>query len=293
MVTVQLPAQFKAEKLFPFIMEKFGTFENVPSAVTFDFAALRFIRPSGVVFLSNLTRYLGQRGCEVEYSGLDLGKDPIKFLDDSRFFEVHLDQKLSPDSQPRETTQPLVELRHEFSHAWTHNTLAPWLSNIAGVPIAGLAELQTIMSELFNNIKDHSDNDVGSVFAQWYPNEKCLQVAVADFGLGIPETVRRVEGHLSDAEAIVRAFEEGFSAQSTPQNRGQGLYQLRQYVLECLGGSLTVRSHKGAVGFEKSGNSVRIMPYDALGFCPGTMIEFNIRTDLIEVEDEGSGDFEW
>jgi signal transduction histidine kinase len=149
------------------------------------------------------------------------------------------------------------------------------------------------MSELFNNISDHTDFDVGCVFAQWYPNISNLRIAVADFGQGIPATVRRVEPDLNDNDAIIREFDEGFSSQSTPQNRGQGLYYLRQNVIDNWGGSLTIRSGEGAVTFRKSGNSVTIVPYSGNGFCPGTMIEFNIQTDVIEFEEENDGDFQW
>ncbi|MFQ1700491.1 ATP-binding protein [Loktanella agnita] len=293
MITVQLPRQFEADRLFLFIKENFGTFESVPDAVEFDFSRMNFAFPSGVVFLSNLTRFLLRQGCEVSYSGMDTNKECIKFLDDSLFFQQHLREKLSQHSAPRVTTQPLIELRHKDCHAWIHNIFAPWLSEISGVPMSGLAEFQTCMSELFNNINDHSAFDVGSVFAQWYPQKKNLQIVIADFGQGIPETVRRIEPHLSDSEAIIRSFDEGFSSRSTPQNRGQGLYYLRQNVLEHLGGALTVRSREGAVTFRKSGNSLTVVPYVVQGFCPGTMIEFNIQTDVIEFEEENGGDFEW
>lgn len=293
MLNVKLPRQFEATRLFRFIKDEFGTFDTLPDEVHFDFSEMNFVLPSGIVFLSNLTRFLARRGCRVSFVGMDTDKSCIRYLDDSLFFQQHLHAKLLAGSAPRETTQPLIELRHQESHAWVHQTLAPWLSEISGVPITGLAEFQTCMSELFNNINDHSAFDVGSVYAQWYPQRKNLQIVVADFGQGIPTTVRRVEPQLSDNEAIIRAFDEGFSSQSTPRNRGQGLYYLRQNVLWNLGGELTVRSREGAVTFRKSGNSLTVVPYNAQGFCPGTMIEFSIMTDVIEFEDETGGEFEW
>ena len=136
--------------------------------------------------------------------------------------------------------------------------------------------------------------DVGSIFAQWYPKLDKVFVSIADFGAGIPETVRTVEPGLSDEEAIVRAFEDGFSSRSTPRNRGVGLHLLRQNVIERFDGSITVRSQSGAVRFDKSGNSVRVVPYKARGFCPGTMIDIEFRTDLIDEEErDESADFEW
>lgn len=293
MLKVVLPKRFEAKSLFPFIKKNFGTFEVIPDRVIFDFSQMNFVVPSGIVFLSNLNLFLVRQGCHVKFQNMDITKDCIKFLDDSLFFEHHLGNKLRETSRPRQTTQPLIELRQQECHGWVHNTLAPWLSDISGIPIAGLAEFQTCISELFNNIENHSQFDVGSIFAQWYPQEKVLRIAVADFGQGIPETVRRVEPNLSDNQAIIRSFDEGFSSQSVPQNRGQGLYYLRQNVLDHLGGEVVVRSREGAVTFRKSGKSLTVVPYKAEGFCPGTMIEFNIRTDVIEYEEEIDGDFEW
>jgi anti-sigma regulatory factor (Ser/Thr protein kinase) len=293
LIHVILPKRFEAQYLFPFIKKNFGTFEAIPDEVVFDFSEMRFVFPSGIVFLSNLALFLVRRGCKVSFNMIDPTRDCIKFLDDSLFFEHHLGEKLLKTSGPRATTQPLIELRHQDCHGWIHNTLAPWVSGISDIPVSGLAEFQTCISELFNNINDHSQFDVGSIFAQWYPKLKVLQIAVADFGQGIPETVRRVEPNLSDNDAIIRSFDEGFSSQSTPQNRGQGLYYLRQNILHHLGGTLIVRSREGAVKFGKSGNSLTVMPYSIQGYCPGTMIEFNINTEVIEFEDEISGDFEW
>ena len=52
-----LPAQFKAMELFTKVNQEFGRFETIPTAVDFDFSQLRFVRPSGVVFLSNLALF--------------------------------------------------------------------------------------------------------------------------------------------------------------------------------------------------------------------------------------------
>ncbi len=54
---VVLPAQFKAMELFTKVNQEFGRFETIPTAVDFDFSQLRFVRPSGVVFLSNLALF--------------------------------------------------------------------------------------------------------------------------------------------------------------------------------------------------------------------------------------------
>ncbi len=275
------------------MQEQFGTPIQIPDKVDFDFSGMAFVRPSGIVFLSNLSWFLHRNGCKVTYFGMDPKKASIKYLDDSGFFSQHLGHSLNENCSVRPTTKPLHQLQHSMSHSWIAMDLLPWLSSHSNVPIAELAEFKTCLSEVFNNIADHTALDVGSVFAQWYPQEEKLEIAIADFGIGIPETVRRVEPNHSDAAAILRAFDDGFSSQSTPQNRGAGLYYLLQNVLDHLGGSLTIRSQGGAVTYTKSGNLLRSVPYEGQGFCPGTMIEIVIKTDQMAFDTAEDEDFQW
>lgn len=288
-----IPSQAHSTTLFSEVGRVFGNFGSVPNSVVLDFSRLRFCRPAAVVFLSNLTNYLVRLGVPVSWRGIDQRKQAIRFLDDSLFFKQHIGHLLSESAQPRATTRPLLELRHTHSHSWISFELVPWLVACSGLPEEAFAEFRTCMSELFNNINDHSNFDVGSTFAQWYPNESRLIVAVADFGRGIPSAVRTVEPDHADGSAIIRAFDEGFSSRTTPRNRGAGLYLLQQNVLDNLGGALRVSSGSGSVRFWKSSNSLRSEIYSVAGYCPGTMIEFEIRTDQIELGDIGEVDFQW
>lgn len=288
-----VPAQAHSTTLFAEAGRVFGTFEELPNAVAIDFSRLHFCRPPAVVFLSNLTKYLLRNGVSVTWQGMDCNKQAIRFLDDSLFFQQHLGEPLNDAVRPRRTTKPLVDVRHTDCHGWIASDLVPWLVDCSELHVDAFAEFRTCMSELFNNIKDHTDLDVGSTFAQWYPNECRLQIAIADFGRGIPSAVRTVEPDHDDHSAIVRAFDEGFSSRSTPQNRGAGLFFLRQNVLDNLGGSLRISSAGGSVRFSKSGNSLRKELYSVTGYCPGTMIEFEIRTDQIDFDEVGEVDFQW
>lgn len=45
---------------------------------------------------------------------------------------------------------------------------------------------------MLNNIKDHTEFDIGSIFAQHFPNKKEVVISVSDFGLGIPDKVREL-----------------------------------------------------------------------------------------------------
>ncbi|WP_420337528.1 ATP-binding protein [Roseibium sp.] len=292
-IQVFLPSQFTAPEIFPVIRDSFGTFSEIPTEVDFEFSNLRFVRPSGIVFLSNVARYLHRSGCRVTFSGMRRETNCIRFLDDSKFFEQHIGQAICEGSSPRSTTQPLREVRHEQSHNWLRSTLIPWLSISSQVPEHDLYNVQTCISEIFNNINDHSSQDVGSIFAQWYPNERRVIISVADFGQGIPNAVRTVEGELSDPLAITRAFDNEFSSKSTPRNRGVGLFDLKQNVVGRFGGRVTVHSLGGAVEFRNVDGSVNTSTYNVNGYCPGTLIDIELSTDRIEITNGERESFTW
>ena len=292
-VKVVLPRQFIATKIFEEVDRHFGNFQEIPSKVDFDFRQLQFVRPSGVVFLSNLTKYLVRNGCEVTFCGMSKRTLAIEFLDDSLFFEQHLGKKLNSSCSPRSTTLPLIEIQHSDSHSWIRSTFIPWLSDCTSIAPHDLGELATCLGELFNNIDDHTELDVGSVFAQWYPQEERIIVAIADFGVGIPSTVSRVCAGLSDNDAIMKAFEDEFTSRSTPRNRGAGLFFLLQNVVQNLGGKLEVNSARGSLKFEKDRNSYSVVPYARRGFCPGTMIVLEFSSAEIERTEGDLEDIEW
>ena len=150
--------------------------------------------------------------------------------------------------------------------------------------------LKACISELFNNIQDHTRYDIGSIFVQHFPNEQSVNVSISDFGLGIPESVKASLPKLKDSDAILKAVEEGFTTKSTPQNRGAGL----DYLLRTV-----VSTNRGEVTFYSCGAIVQFKPdseptvFDGVGFCPGTTIDINLRTDTIEVLPDEREELTW
>jgi len=87
---IVLPAQFRGSTLSQVAADVGRHVDdkgNWPEAVTFDFSRLTFIRPAGVVFLSNLAYWLNEKGTAVSFTNCDGRRGAIKYLDDSLFFE--------------------------------------------------------------------------------------------------------------------------------------------------------------------------------------------------------------
>jgi anti-sigma regulatory factor (Ser/Thr protein kinase) len=266
---------------------------RIPDQLSIDFSGLEFIKPCGVVFLSNLVHWLAIKSCKVVFVECSTRTQPISYLDDSLFFEQHLGRKLNEAASPRSTTRPLIKIAQPESHAWLDTNLVPWLAARLGITRASVGPFRASISELFNNIKDHTKLDIGSIFVQHFPRIDRIEIAVSDFGQGIPASIRAKLPDLTDGQAIRKAVEEGFTTQSLPTNRGAGLDYLLRVVVLGNGGSVTIYSGRGIVRFDRSGDHIAAHELPGVGFCPGTTIEIHLRTDTIEVLPSEEEELEW
>jgi hypothetical protein len=116
---IALPQQFRGTTLSTVAAAVVDHVDNDgvwPEELTFDFSRLNFIRPAGVVFLSNLCHWLNEQGTKVSFANCDCKRQAIKYLDDSLFFQQHCQERLRADSTPRKTTKPLQRIAQKDSH---------------------------------------------------------------------------------------------------------------------------------------------------------------------------------
>jgi hypothetical protein len=159
---ILLPQQFKGTTLSQVAADVVKHVDDGrwPEAIIFDFSRLNFIRPAGVVFLSNLAYWLNEKGTKVSFTNCDTTRGAIKYLDDSLFFEQHCGAKLSSHSAPRSTTRPLQRISQQDSLAWLETNFIPWLAAHLGITQPSLYTFKACVSELFNNIQDHTRYDM-------------------------------------------------------------------------------------------------------------------------------------
>jgi hypothetical protein len=295
MPTIHLPSQFDGSTIATLAEAAAQHASNGwPIELAIDLSHLRFVRPAGVVFLSNLITWLHNQGTRVLIQNIDLRSAPIVFLDDSLFFEQHCGAKRRPAAAPRATTRPLMQIAHANSHDWLRNDLIPWLALRLNLNQPSLHQFQNCVAELFNNIQDQTRFDIGTIFAQHFPRENRVYVTLSDFGVGIPDNVRRVLPYLSDTDAIVKATENGFTTKSSPQNQGIGLDYLIKYVVGQNGGTVTFCSGTSIVRFERHHqHGISYQQIWSTGFCPGTTVDIVLRTDNITPLPDEPEDLEW
>lgn len=220
---VILPTTFDRHTMYSFISEIIHE-NNQPKSdfIVFNFEKLRFIKPSGITILNNIIQWLQKQEIEVQFHIPKLPDriiqtNPIKYLDDTGFFYLYLNENIFLDSQLRDTTIPLRNVTCDESYSWLENTLISWLMRILNVDNrAGFSGIKTCIGEIFNNIRDHSGENIGCVFAQYYPKYDDIQIAISDFGVGIPWRIKDRYQCRDDAEALEIAIQEGTTTQSYP-----------------------------------------------------------------------------
>lgn len=100
-----------------------------------------------------------------------------------------------------------------------------------------LTMLNSCLSELINNVYNHSYSSTGAyVFSQYYPENNEIKFAVSDLGIGIPESINNFmltakQPKLTNIECVKWAMEENNTTQSIPQNKGKGLNNIASFVI--------------------------------------------------------------
>lgn len=299
---VFLPNQFSRDTMYDLITQVIDRdMKPVDSIVVFNFNKLRFIRPAGVTVLSNLVEWLIKRGVDVKFAlpdkteSLNRKTNPIKYLDDSLFFNRYIGYKYLSDSSPRETTLPLQLVAYGESYNWLKKIFSPWLlSNLSVNKEDALVNVEICIQEIFNNIKDHAQEDIGCIFIQNYPKEDEIIISISDFGVGIPYWVKATTSEeITDSQAIEKAIENGFSTKSTVRNAGAGLDILICNVVLNNEGSVYIHSNYGILICRKGTSGLCKERQDTSVFYPGTLFEIRLRTDILENSIGAEEEFKW
>jgi anti-sigma regulatory factor (Ser/Thr protein kinase) len=266
------------------------------SSVRLEFLRLSFIDPTGVVVLANLVDYLRRMGTKVKVRVSKPYSECVEYLDDFGFFKHYSGESLRPHAALRPTTVPLERVQSQHIFAYLNNQLMPWIADRVALAQESVATVKTCFEEIFHNIDDHSGVKIGSAFAQFFPKNDHIHVAISDYGEGIPSVVRRKLPRLSDDETLLKACEEGFTTKSNVRNRGAGLPTLIKYVTLRNQGNVLIASGKAELISRNEDGKIDTRARAARqGIYPGTLVRVILRTDTFEAmaTDIQPEDFKW
>ncbi|MGT2749642.1 ATP-binding protein [Streptococcus orisasini] len=299
MHTITLPKQVTTDSIRKNIIE-FRNYVDKSSdsaSVSIDLTKVEFIQPAGVIALNNIFQWSKQhKGIEVSFivntdTENKRNREIMEYLTDCGFFANFGQADIFKVPKLRKTMLSLKTLETSKVNQWKQSDLMVWLQRQTGKR-NDFSSICVAIDEIFNNISDHSTEKIGSIFGQYYPKSNEIVIAVSDFGIGIPKSLKEKYGEeKTDNEWIEIALKEGVSTQSVPQNRGAGLANIMKTLTINQIGQVTIISNCGRV---KIDNNQIVESKSFEDSYQGTFFELKIDTSnqsLYDIEEEE--DFEW
>ena len=207
-------------------------------SISLDFSKVKWIIPCSVILISNKIVSMFERGAKVitykpsekeevrkhmEAIGFPLGAKE----DGNSFVAI---KHFTNDANPKQINTKMNELLDSIQNK---------------IPIEFGSSIMYILSELSDNIDDHSKFKSASLMAQFFPKKKNVDIAVFDDGITIPGSYENTQTvFASDSDAIKKAVFDGLSTKNE-DFRGYGLRTCRKLSTEGLDGELHIISRKG------------------------------------------------
>lgn len=293
--TVHLPSYFSfgAQQSFTAAVVELTGYPKDREFI-FDFQRLRWVDGTGLTVFCNTVEWLLSLGVIVRFQNFkNPANDALAYLDDCGFFKRHLNMQLRPNASVRGTTLPFVKVAHADAFGWLEYNFTPWMSKVLHVDHGALGSVRASIKEVFNNILDHSTQEIGFVHVQHYPRPSLVKVTISDFGKGIPSNVRGKIPDIDDGTAILRATDRGFTTKSVATNQGVGL----DFLLECVTnnhGSVSICSFRGTLQASRSWQGeLQRTHVTGSGSYPGTLVELILRTDRFVGDDAEETEVKW
>lgn len=155
---------------------------------------------------------------------------------------------------------------HNGSSEIAQNLIKSAVTNQIGGKLVSV--LSYLLSELIDNITDHSKSKVGYVFCQKLPRQNSLCVFIADTGRSIYSSYATDERYadslgLRESSGLVMAL-NGKSTKNRPEseNRGFGISKSRELIVNGLKGEFLMLSGSAFARHDSNGVFVADLPGD-------------------------------
>jgi anti-sigma regulatory factor (Ser/Thr protein kinase) len=283
---LKIPPSKNAQDWFLFLNKSLENLDQDINKLIIDFNSIYFLQTDDFVVLACLIESFYSDSCTVEFIGgtenFNAHLDNIKF---KKYWSLGFNREKFTLSYNRSTlclwkiSNEMIYSYSDYAKKYFKNT---FLSDKDLVPLA------SNLGEVFNNIFDHSNSPIdGYVITQYFPTKKKLSFSVCDFGIGIAASINNYYkekniNKVEDWEALLKSITEGFSIESTPQNRGMGLSHLIDFT-ESSNGELTIISNNGVLS-KKFGENYSVGSSN-FNFN-GTLIKVEVDSNTFDEYDE-------
>lgn len=233
---------------------------NAPDKVIWDFKEVRFLHP---FFLAPLAIYKQQSAKEIICESISM---PMQ----SYLNNIYFDRMLHFENASKETAEMVMEQYASKSYIPLCSfSMTDVNKDAFGSIVRNIIVHQTkvdtkistsisyFLSELIDNIYEHSKSPNGYLFSQYLEREGCIDICIADTGITVFNSFKEAglfqqEIGEDESEAL-RMANEGRSTKNRPgsENRGYGLSTSKRMLVEGLGGSFFMLSGCAFHRYEK------------------------------------------
>lgn len=246
---------------------------------------LRFIQPYQIVLLACLIEEYSLAGIPINFKrNASLANEYLEYIRFFEYWEKNFNRNLFTRAK-KNTTLALWKISQAMISAYADQS-QKYYENLF-FEGKDLSALHIALTEVFNNIYDHAQSAIeGFVLTQYYPHVQKINVAICDFGVGIPTKINSLwikgkEKVLADEEALRVAFMNRVSTQTTPQNRGYGLANLLGNIRNT-NGDLSVYSNKAMIHFTDKSSYLTKDINSPLG---GTLVKFSFDPNNLPLKE--------
>lgn len=230
------------------------------NTVVWDFREVTFLHP---FFLAPLAFFRHQ-------ADIDIRCENITLQMQSYLNGIHFDRILHFENATRETAEHVMAqyADHNYiplcSFSMTDDNKDAFCSIARNIIVrqthvgaAVTTPISYFLSELIDNIYEHSCSPNGYLFSQYLEREQCINLCIADNGITIPGNYKQANLYQQEidndpAEAL-RLANEGRSTKNRPEteNRGYGISTSKRMLVEGLGGSFFMLSGSAFHQYER------------------------------------------
>ncbi|MDD2982180.1 MAG: hypothetical protein PHQ74_02220 [Crocinitomicaceae bacterium] len=248
-LTITIPERFKEYFGNPFseILKLLPDLNQSWDEIIVDFSKSKFVVPHFLGPLSCVLHKKSQEGVEITVI------NAVPYLSTIHFFNgtnaVLFENKVDLSYYNNKTYLPIIHFptglltvdadkRIEILSAV--NTL---LKAQLKLPNNVLEAFYYFLDELTQNIVDHSKQNFGTVFAQFYPEKGYLDLSICDVGKGIFESYKMSDKFFpSTNEEAINYAVFGKSTKDIPESRGYGISTSKKMLVKGLKGKFLLMS---------------------------------------------------
>lgn len=244
--------------------------------VGFDLSQTEFISPLGIILLAGTISECLSQGKNVSYirPAKDATRRFLSGIGFNKFFKI-------ANGMEHRVASPKVQLKRIYQVDYLLiNQIIQVFGNYLQLSEGVAGSLKLAINELMTNTFDHSETKKGCyVCAQSYKLTRKIRLCIADFGIGILESLKKIPKYrtLRDHyESIELAVQEGVTSR-VGREAGYGLHHILRFI-EVNQGKMYILSGAGKIKWDFSGIDYRKnrqtmhVPFD------GTIIHLQINT---------------